>query len=305
MSRIKKSFHWAIIVFAIADVSMGIVSLFINDLIAQVIALIVTAVTLNLTVIYSAVCCKEEKIDIGGVVIGSADLLMTSLSIMIIAFSVQILELIASSMTLVKTIKIVIQSDKAKRLLNVAKPIAQKVLRRVALLATAYIAKKIKNKKENKGVLSMEKVKEFFVKFGQTIRANKISLLGTLANGSAWGAIGYLVDEAQVCAIDVFGVNITPLFSIIGFILLELCFYWESFGAFMARVSPKLQAKLEKRKAEEEAKALKEAEAQKEKEHAELLAQMLAEKEAERKVQEEKELAEWLAKKKAETNNVQ
>lgn len=293
MSRIKKYFHCAIIGFAVADVAMGILSLFINDLIAQVVALIVTAITLYSTVVYSKIYCKDKAVDIGGIIIGSADFLMTALSIMVIALSVQLLEIIASGMTLVKTIKIVIQSDKAKRLLKVAKPIAQKALGKIAPAATAYIVKNIKNKKENKGVFSMEKVKEFFVKLGNLIRANKVSLLTTIANGGGWGVVGYLVNSVEEVAIEVCGFNITPFLSVVGFVLVELGFQWESFGTFIARISPKLAAKLAKKKEKEEKKALKEAEAEKEK----LIAQMKAEKEAARKAQEEIELAEWLAEK--------
>ena len=315
MSRIKKCFHWAIIGFAVADVAMGVFSLFIDDIVAQVVALIVTAFTLYLTIIYAMLFCKQKKVDIGGILIGSADFLITAISVMIVAFSVQILELIASGMTLFKTVKIVVQSDKAKRLLKIAKPIAKKALVKVAPMATAYIATKFENTNKNKGVFSMEKVKEFFVKLGNLIRANKICLLETLLNGGAWGVLGWLADGAESVAIEVAGFNITPLFSILGFILVEIGFQWESFGAFISRISPKLEAKLAKKKAKEEEKAKKEAEAERARilaeieaeekkaeleKNAELEREHEAEREAEEKAKREEEdrkIAEYLARK--------
>ena len=164
----------------------------------------------------------------------------------------------------------------------------------------------------------MEKVKEFFVKLGQNIRANKVSLGETVVNGGVWGILGYLVNSVEEVAIEVAGFNITPLFVILGFALVEIGFQWESFGTFIARISPKLAKRLEKRKAKEAEKSAKEAEKERQKLLAEMKAEKAAAEKAEkekaeaiekaraeaaekaRKEQEDKELAEWLAKKQAE-----
>ena len=169
----------------------------------------------------------------------------------------------------------------------------------------------------------MEKVKEFFVKLGQEIRANKVCLGATVVNGGGWALVGWLIDSVESVAIDVAGFNITPLFTILGFAVIELAMQWEKFGDFIIRISPKLAKRLEKRKEQELLKEQKNAD----KEHARLIAEMKAEKaaaekaakeakEAEEKAakeeaariqkeQEEKELAEWLAKKQAEAQKAE
>ena len=164
----------------------------------------------------------------------------------------------------------------------------------------------------------MEKIKQFFVTLGNQIRANKISLGETVVNGGAWGLIGYLANEVGLGAIDVGGFNITPLFSIIGFIVGELGMLWENYPDFIKRILPKLQAKEEKKALKEQEKKQKEEDRErakilaeikaekaaleaKEKEEAERLAKEKAEEEAKAKKEEEDKLiAEWLAKKQAE-----
>ena len=169
----------------------------------------------------------------------------------------------------------------------------------------------------------MEKIKKFFVTLGHQIRANKISLGETVLNGGAWGLLGFLVNEVEAVAIDVCGFNITPLFSIIGFAVVELGFLWEPFGEFIKRIQPKLDAKA--KKAEEKAEAEKEKEA--ELERARILAAIQAEKDAAeaakkaeeekvaqekaeaeakaKKEEEDKAIAEWLAKQKANDGTTQ
>lgn len=295
--RVKKRFHWAIMAFAVADVLMGIMSIFVNHIVAQTVALIVTALTLYTTIIYAMVFHKEEKISIGTIVVGTMDFIVTAVSIMVIALSVQILELLASGATLFKTIKLIIQSDKAQRLIKATKPIAKKAIAKIAPFMAAYIAHKTKNIKKQKGEFSMKKVKEFFVKLAKLVRANKVSLLTTLANGGTWGVLGWLVNSVQEIAIDVGGFNITPLFAILGFFLLEPGLQWEKYEEFINRIEPKKKEKEEQKRKKAEEKAQKQQEAEKEKLISEMRAQMNAEKEAKRKKEEEEELAAWIAQK--------
>lgn len=189
-------------------------------------------------------------------------------------------------------------------------------LSKATLKGIALVLKQVIKKITYKaGADKMDKLKAFATKFVAVVRANKVSIAETVVNGGAWGGLAFLVTLAEDVAINVCGFNITPLFSIIGFILVEFGFQWESVETFLSRISPKLAKKLETKKETEAKKA--EALAIKEKEK--LIAQMKAEKKAEieamnaekkaqekakaeeearlAKEKEEKELAEWLASK--------
>lgn len=317
--QVKVNLYRTILAFALADVALGIITLFCELYPLQLSALIVTTITLVLSIVFTIIYPRNKRADIVMIVVGGLDFITTLISVLVIVMATQLLAVVASSFTLLKAVKIFVQSEKAKKLLDTTKPILLKLAQRLAPAFGAWLLSKTKKiKTKIKGVCIMEKLKEFFVKLGQNIRANKISLSATVLNGGAWGVLGYLVDSVQSVAVEVAGFNITPLFSIIGFVLGELCLYWESFGAFMSRVSPKLAEKLEKRKKQESEKEAKIAEKEREKLIAEMKAEKAAaekaEKEAEAKAEEEKkveeekakreaedkELAEWLAKKQQE-----
>lgn len=316
--QIKVNMYRAILAFAIADVAFGIASLFCELFPIQVTALIVTAITLTLSVIFTIKYPRSKRTDIATVVVGGLDFITTLISVLVIVMATQLLAVVASSFTLLKAVKIFVQSEKARRLLDTTKPFLLKVLTKFAPAIAAWLLAKTKKIKNKIGDSRMEKVKEFFVKLGQNIRANKVSLGETVVNGGVWGILGYLVNSVEEVAIEVAGFNITPLFVILGFALVEIGFQWESFGTFIARISPKLAKRLEKRKAQEAEKAAKEAEKKRQKLLTEMKAEKAAAEKAEkeksealekaraeaaekaRKEQEDKELAEWLAKKQAE-----
>ena len=226
----------------------------------------------------------------------------------------QILAVIASGFTFFKAVKIFVQSQKAKKILDTTKPFITKVILKVAPILGARIVSKYQKFKikNNKGENSpMNKFKQFFIQLGNGIRANKGSLSSTILNGSAWGLLSYLASSVELVAIDVFGINITPFLAIIGFVLVELGFHWESFGTFISRISPKIEAQLVEKKAKAEAKAQAEAEkAQAEKiaKAQALNAKKKAEAEAEAKAKakaEAKLLAEKEAKAKAEQEEIE
>ena len=306
--QVKVNLYSAILAFAVADVVFGIASFFIEAFPIQISALAITTITLVLSVVFAIKFPRNKRSDIAMIVVGGLDFVTTLISVLVIVMATQLIAIIASGATLFKAIKVFIQSEKARRLLGSAKPIVIKIARRIAPLVGAWCVKKIK---KIKGDNNMEKVKEFFKKLGQNIWANKVSLGGTLVNGGICGFLGYLVNIVDTVVLEVGGVNFLPYFSILLFILVELCFHWEKFGDFMARISPKIEAKLKKRKEEEEEKqrqkllnemyAEKAAEkkAELEKEKAEAAAKAEAEAKA-KKEQEDKELAEWLAKKQAQ-----
>ena len=306
--QVKVNLYRAILAFAVADVVFGIASFFVEAFPIQISALAITTITLVLSVVFAIKFPRNKRSDIAMIVVGGLDFVTTLISVLVIVMATQLIAIIASGATLFKAIKVFIQSEKTRRLLGSAKPIVMKIARRIAPLVGAWCVKKIK---KIKGDNNMEKVKEFFKKLGQNIRANKVSLGETVLNGGVWGLLGYLVNSVESVAIEVAGFNITPFFAIIGFLLVEIGFQWESFGIFIARISPKIEAKLKKRKEEEEAKqrqkllnemyAEKAAEkkAELEKEKAEAAAKAEAEAKA-KKEQEDKELAEWLAKKQAQ-----
>lgn len=293
MKAIAKMDYLYIVLFvsSIFDVVTGVLSLVFSTLVWQILALSVTTMTLIIAIVYRLKHKNDKQKNTKGIVIiGSLDFATGLISVLVVVWATQILALIASTATFFKSVKIFIQSEKAKKMFDAASPMLKSVIKRISIAFFAWGASKInKSKKEiNKGdKLLMDKVKEFFTKLANNIRANKVSLTETLLNGGVWGIFGYLLDSVESVAIEVAGFNITPLFSIIGFIIIELGFYWESFGAFIERISPKLAEKLETKK---------EKEAQKEKEKAEKEQAIKIEKAkaliAERKAKAEKEAKE-------------
>lgn len=322
--QVKVNLYRTILAFALADVALGIASLFSELFPLQLSALIVTTITLVLSVVFTILYPRNKRSDIVMIVVGGLDFMTTLISVLIIVMATQLLAVVASSFTLLKAVKIFVQSEKARRLLDTTKPFLLKLAQRLAPAFGVWLMSKTKKiKTKIKGDSVMEKVKEFFVKLGQEIRANKVCLGASLVNGGGWAVLGWLVDSVESIAIDVAGFNITPLFSILGFVAIELAMQWEKFGDFIARISPKLAKRLEKRKEQEAKKAEKEAEKEKERLIAEMKAEKAAAEKAEKekkeaeekaakefaeklkKAQEEKELQEWLAKKKAEAEKAE
>ena len=322
--QVKVNLYRTILAFALADVALGVAALFCELFPLQLSALIVTTITLVLSVVFTILYPRNKRSDIVMIVVGSLDFMTTLISLLVIVMATQLLAVVASSFTLLKAVKIFVQSEKARRLLDTTKPFLLKLAQRLAPAFGVWLVSKKKYLKNKiKGDSVMEKVKEFFVKLGQEIRANKVCLGASLVNGGGWAVLGWLVDSVESIAIDVAGFNITPLFSILGFVVIELAMQWEKFGDFIVRISPKLEKRLIKRKEQELLKEQKNAE----KEHEKLIAQMKAEKAAEEKAareaeelkakkekeeaeriqkeQEEKELAEWLAKKQAEAQKAE
>ena len=316
MTSVKNDLYKIILTFAILDVITGVLSLIFSTLVWQMLALAITVTTLCLSIIYCKKYPQNKKSNAGILVIGSLDFITGMISVLVVVMATQILAVIASGFTFFKAVKIFVQSQKAKKILDTTKPFITKVILKVAPVLGARIVSKYQKFKikNNKGEeLPMNKLKQFFLTLGKSIRANKVSLTETLLNGSIWGALGYLVNSMEAVAVEVFGFNITPFFAIIGFVLVELGFHWESFGTFTSRISPKIEAQLAKKKAKAEAKAQAEAEkAQAEKiaKAQALIAKKKAEAEAEAKAkakaeQEAKLLAEKEAKAKAEQEEIE
>ena len=319
MVRTNKGLYKTILIAAILDVATGALSLVYSTLPMQILALGVTTITLILSIIHCIKYSKDKKSDTGTLIIGSLDFVTGLISVLVMVLATQVLAVIASSLTFVKAVKVFVQSKKAKKLLDTTKPFISKMILKLAPIFGTWLVSKINNVKSKikKGDKSfMEKVKEFFAKLGGNIRANKVSLSETLLNGGVWGAVGYLASSVETVAIEVCGINITPYLTILGFILVEIGFQWESFGTFIARISPKLAAKLAEKQAKAEEKAKAEALSQMKKEKESALAEMKAEKLAKEKEEaeiaeklakekEEKELAEWLAAKNAEKAKVE
>ena len=314
--QVKVNLYRTILAFAIVDVALGIAALFSELFLLQLSALIVTTSTLVLSIVFALFFPRNKRADIVMIVVGGLDFVTTFISVLVVVMATQLLAVVASGFTLLKAVKIFVQSEKARRLLDSTTPLLLKLAQRFAPAFGVWLMSKLKEiKTKIKGDKAMEKVKEFFVKLGQEIRANKVCLGVSLVNGGGWAVLGWLVDSVESIAIDVAGFNITPLFSILGFVAIELAMQWEKFGDFIVRISPKLEKRLVKRKEQELLKEQKNAE----KERARLIAEMKAEKAAQEKAdkeakelaekeakeaaekaqkeQEDKELAEWLAKK--------
>ena len=319
----KSLFYKLILLFAIADFAFGIISMFVESLPLQISALSITAITLLLSIVFAVKYPKGKRTDFVVILVGSLDLITTLISVLVIVMATQLLAIFASGFNLFKIIKIFIQSEKAKELLNTSKPIFIKLIKRASPALFMWITQKIKKTNiYKKGDIAMDKIKQFLVKTAQLIRANKISLSGTVLNGGAWSALGILANNVNDLAVNVCGFNITPLFSIIGFIIAELTLFWETTSGFIERVTPKIEEKEQKKKEKE----LAEEKEKKERERAEILAQIQAEKdrlaemerakaeeaekaehekeEAAKRAEEDKEIAEWLAKQEqAKANN--
>lgn len=316
MTSVKNDLYKIILIFAILDVITGVLSLIFSTLVWQMLALVITVTTLCLSIIYCKKYPQNKKSNAGILVIGSLDFITSMISVLVVVMATQIIAVIASGFTFFKAVKIFVQSQKAKRILDTTKPFITKVILKVAPILGARIVSKYQKFKikNNKGENSpMNKFKQFFIQLGNGIRANKCSLSSTILNGGAWGLLGYLASSIELVAIDVFGINITPFLAIIGFALVELGFHWESFGTFISRISPKIETQLAKKKAKAEAKAQAEAEkAQAEKiaKAQALIAKKKAVAEAEAKAkakaeQEAKLLAEKEAKAKAEQEEIE
>ncbi len=305
--REKVYLYRAILAFAFADVGLGIASFFIDAFPVQIAALSITAITLVLSVIFAIKYPKTKRSDISMIVIGGLDFVTTFISVLVIVMATQLIAILASGFTLIKAIKVFVQSEKARRLIGATKPFLLNLAKKYTPILGAWVvAKKSKIKNKTIGDNNMEKVKEFFTKLGKLIRANKICLLETILNGGIWGVAGWLADSVESIAIEVSGFNVLPLFSIIGFVLIELIFQWESSDTFLARIAPKLEERNKKLKEKEREKLLEEMREEKAAAEKEIEAKKEEEerikKEAEEKAkkeQEDKELEEWLAKRQA------
>lgn len=312
----KESLYKLILALAVLDLVAGIVSLIYSVLVWQIISLAVTTVTLALAVVYCKKYPHNKKSNVGMLAIGSLDFVTSLISVLVIVLTTQILAVIASSLTFVKALRIFVQSQKTKNILDTTKPFATKVLKKIAPIIGAKAISKyhdIKTKIKQGDNAPMNKFKQFFNKLNNSIRANKVSLATTTLNGGAWGLLGFLANSVDMVALDILGFNITPLFAIVGFILVECGLHWEKFDIFLARIAPKLEQK----EADRLEKSEKKAQAQAEKEQAEKLAKakaFLAEKkakeegEAKAKIEAEKKAqaeAELIAKAQAEQAEIE
>lgn len=133
---------------------------------------------------------KRKREQIGLIVLSVIDLITGILSIILSAISVQIIAVLASGATLFKAIKVIIQSEKALKLLQSVEPIIIKTAVRVAPFIIMKIINRVR-KYKNKEQITM---KAIFRKIANEIKNNPITTAlvtaeTALGAGGAYGLI--------------------------------------------------------------------------------------------------------------------
>lgn len=191
----NKVLYRLLFVFAILDLVTGIMSLAINHIAMQLVALAFTAITLILSIWYCIDCKRIENKNknIGAIIIGSLDLATSLVSVLIMVLTTQIIAIVVSGLTFVKSLKIFVQSEKARKLFSQSTPVLKHLVTKVSPVVGAGIIsrlniyiKKLNNKEQ------IVKMKEFFKKLGAVLKANvgTISVVVVESIGAGGGAYG-------------------------------------------------------------------------------------------------------------------
>lgn len=193
--NMNKVLYRLLFVFAILDLITGVMSLAINHLAMQIVALVFTATTLALSIWYCIDCKRIENKNknIGAIIIGSLDLATSLVSVLIMVLTTQIIAIVVSGLTFVKSLKIFVQSEKARKLLSQSTPLLKHIVAKVSPVIGAGILsriniyiKKLNNKEQ------IVKMKEFLKKLGAVLKANvgTISVVVVESIGAGGGAYG-------------------------------------------------------------------------------------------------------------------
>ena len=114
---------------------------------------------------------NRKRKDIGLIVLSAIDLVTGVLSLVFAAFAVQVIAIMASGLTLMKAVKVAVQSEKAAIFM---KPIAVTAIRQLT---------------------RSEKMKAFFSKLKQNLKNNPITLVTVIVELVVCGCLGYtLID---------------------------------------------------------------------------------------------------------------
>lgn len=197
----NKLLYRLLFISAILDLTTGVMSIAINHLAMQIVALVFTSITLVLSIIY---CIESRRVDnskknIGTVLIGSLDFATSLVSVLIMVLTTQILAIVASGFTFIKSLKIFVQSEKARKLFTQSKSILAHVAKKVAPVWLATLTSRINiyiknlNNKEH-----IVKMKEFFKKFVAVVKANigtisVVAIESLSAGGGAYALCKWLV----------------------------------------------------------------------------------------------------------------
>lgn len=189
----NKVLYRLLFVFAILDLITGVMSLGINHIAMQIVALTFTAITLALSIWYCIDCKRIDKKNknIGAIIIGSVDLATSLVSVLVMVMTTQILAIIASGATFVKSLKIFVQSEKARKLLSQSTPVLKHIARKLTPVLGAGILRRL-TIYINKNKEHIVKMKDFFKKLGAALKANvgTISVVVIESLGAGGGAYG-------------------------------------------------------------------------------------------------------------------
>ena len=194
-TNMNKVLYRLLFVFAILDLVTGVMSLAINHLAMQIVALVFTAITLILSIWYCIDCKRIENKNknIGAIIIGSLDLATSLVSVLIMVLTTQIIAIVVSGLTFVKSLKIFVQSEKARKLFSQSTPVLKHIVTKVSPVIGAGIIsrlniyiKKLSNKEQ------IVKMKDFFKKLCAVLKANvgTISVVVVESIGAGGGAYG-------------------------------------------------------------------------------------------------------------------
>lgn len=184
VSNRGKLYYITLLALSFVDMVFGIVSLFNNILAVQAISLAFSCITL-IALIYGIVThLNSTKGRVSTLVVSVLDVSMGILSVVALSLATAVLAGIITGTTAIKTIKVVIQSEKVQKFIKSVKP---QILRWLVRIAPVFIVNIInKLVKRKKGDRRMEAFKNFWKKLGNGLKNNPVTIVGsTLATGGS------------------------------------------------------------------------------------------------------------------------
>lgn len=184
VSNRGKLYYITLLALSFVDMVFGIISLFNNMFAVQAISLALSSITLIALIYGIATHLNSTKGRVSTLVVSVLDVSMGILSVVALTLATAVLAGIVTGTTAIKTIKVVIQSEKVQKFIKSVKP---QILRWLIRIAPVFIVKFI-NKliTKLKGDRRMEAFKNFWKKLGNGLKNNPVTIIGsTLATGGS------------------------------------------------------------------------------------------------------------------------
>lgn len=184
VSNKGKLYYITLLALSFVDMIFGIISLFNSILAIQAMSLAFSSITL-IALIYGIIThLNSARGRVSTLVVSVLDVSMGILSVVALTLATAVLAGIITGTTAIKTIKVVIQSEKVQKFIKSVKPQILRYLVRVApIFIVNFINKLVKRKK---GDRRMEAFKNFWKKLGNGLKNNPVTIIGsTLATGGS------------------------------------------------------------------------------------------------------------------------